>query len=87
MSEGDFENCIVILITLPDTIVWIETPIVAQWDDHKNGWYTRYVYNTKYDPDEKTVEFRATKFGIYSIALPRYYNLPYTYWSLQPNSE
>lgn len=80
------ENLADYIFRVPKGIVWIVEPAVAQWDEQRHFWSSRYIYNINFDREKETIEFKSLKFGIFSILLPKYSNLPFKEWRLMPSS-
>ncbi|XP_077287366.1 dynein axonemal intermediate chain 7-like [Arctopsyche grandis] len=86
-QEAALERLFLITIQLPDTVLWIEPPIVCCWNTDKNYWTTDDIHDLKYNEDKFTVNFRTGQLRPIAFATSKYSNLPYQGWELKPNDD
>lgn len=67
--------------------MWLDIPIVCQWDAERKEWTTENIHDMKHIEDKGYVTFRTGRFGCYAIATYRYINLPYQTWEMKPEQE
>ncbi|KAK5638603.1 hypothetical protein RI129_012898 [Pyrocoelia pectoralis] len=84
--EGEMDKLIFVSLQLPEHVMWLDPPIICQWQKEKKVWSTAEIHDYKYLEETASVTFRSTSFGCFAFAVNRYTNLPYQTWDLKPET-
>ncbi|XP_075210339.1 dynein axonemal intermediate chain 7-like [Lycorma delicatula] len=84
-EEDSLNRLTLINITLPDTVLWFDTPIAVQWRDDINQWTTEYIYDSRFNEEKQVITFRVGKMAPIGLSTARFINLPYQAWEMRPD--
>uniref|UniRef100_A0A667ZPP7 Dynein axonemal intermediate chain 7 n=1 Tax=Myripristis murdjan TaxID=586833 RepID=A0A667ZPP7_9TELE len=68
-------------VTLPDFVLFSETPQVARWDAQ---WRMDGITDFNYEASEAKVSFKMDSFHVFVLMQDTYVNLPFQSWELRP---
>uniref|UniRef100_A0A3B4ULR7 Dynein axonemal intermediate chain 7 n=1 Tax=Seriola dumerili TaxID=41447 RepID=A0A3B4ULR7_SERDU len=71
-------------MTLPDSIVFLETPQVARWDAAGKQWRMDGITDVSYEEEEAKISFKMESFQAFVLMQETYANLPFQNWELRP---
>uniref|UniRef100_A0A8D3B229 Dynein axonemal intermediate chain 7 n=1 Tax=Scophthalmus maximus TaxID=52904 RepID=A0A8D3B229_SCOMX len=71
-------------VSLPDCVVFLETPQVARWDAAGKQWRMDGITDVSYEKEEAKVTFKMGSFQAFVLMQDTYANLPFQSWELRP---
>ncbi|XP_039647196.1 dynein intermediate chain CFAP94, axonemal isoform X2 [Perca fluviatilis] len=71
-------------VTLPDSVVFLETPQVARWDAAVKQWRMDSITDLSYEEKEAKISFKMDSFQPFVLMQETYANLPFLSWELRP---
>ncbi|XP_030575871.1 dynein axonemal intermediate chain 7 isoform X2 [Archocentrus centrarchus] len=71
-------------VTLPDSVVFLETPQVARWDAAGKQWRMDGITDVSFDEAEAKISFSMDSFQAFVLMQETYANLPFKSWELRP---
>ncbi|XP_029902303.1 dynein axonemal intermediate chain 7 [Myripristis murdjan] len=71
-------------VTLPDFVLFSETPQVARWDAAEKQWRMDGITDFNYEASEAKVSFKMDSFHVFVLMQDTYVNLPFQSWELRP---
>ncbi|XP_045892908.1 dynein axonemal intermediate chain 7 isoform X2 [Micropterus dolomieu] len=71
-------------VTLPDSVVFLETPQVARWDAAGKQWRMDGITDVSYEEAEAKISFKMDSFQAFVLMQETYANLPFQSWELRP---
>ncbi|XP_068442199.1 dynein axonemal intermediate chain 7 isoform X2 [Clinocottus analis] len=71
-------------VTLPDSVVFLETPQVARWDAAGKQWRMDGITDSSYEEAECKISFSMESFHAFVLLQDTYANLPFQSWELRP---
>ncbi|KAK5895995.1 hypothetical protein CgunFtcFv8_009642 [Champsocephalus gunnari] len=71
-------------VTLPDFVVFLETPHVARWDSAGKQWRMDGITDVSYEEAEAKISFKMDSFQALVLMQETYANLPFLSWELRP---
>ncbi|KAM9334619.1 dynein axonemal intermediate chain 7 [Symphorus nematophorus] len=71
-------------VTLPDSVVFLETPQVARWDAAGKQWRMDGITDVSYKEEEARISFKMDFFQPFVLLQETYANLPFQSWELRP---
>ncbi|XP_029318234.1 LOW QUALITY PROTEIN: dynein axonemal intermediate chain 7 [Cottoperca gobio] len=71
-------------VTLPESVVFLETPQVARWDTAVKQWRMDGIIDMSYDEAESKISFKMDSFQAFVLMQDTYANLPFLSWELRP---
>ncbi|XP_070847717.1 dynein axonemal intermediate chain 7 [Chaetodon trifascialis] len=71
-------------VTLPDSVVFLETPQVARWDAAGKQWRMDGITDISYEEEEAKISFKTDSFQAFVLMQETYANLPLRSWELRP---
>ncbi|XP_044042078.1 dynein axonemal intermediate chain 7 isoform X2 [Siniperca chuatsi] len=71
-------------VTLPDSVVFLETPQVARWDAAGKRWRMDGIIDVSYEEAEAKISFKMDSFQAFVLMQETYANLPFQSWELRP---
>uniref|UniRef100_A0A3B4XIL8 Dynein axonemal intermediate chain 7 n=1 Tax=Seriola lalandi dorsalis TaxID=1841481 RepID=A0A3B4XIL8_SERLL len=71
-------------MTLPDSVVFLETPQVARWDAAGKQWRMDGITDVSYEEEEAKISFKMESFQAFVLMQETYANLPFQNWELRP---
>ncbi|XP_077941172.1 dynein axonemal intermediate chain 7 isoform X4 [Gasterosteus aculeatus] len=71
-------------VTLPDWVVFLETPEVARWDAAADQWRMDGITDVSYEEAEDKISFNMDAFHAFVLMQDTYANLPFQSWELRP---
>uniref|UniRef100_A0A8C4I662 Dynein axonemal intermediate chain 7 n=1 Tax=Dicentrarchus labrax TaxID=13489 RepID=A0A8C4I662_DICLA len=71
-------------VTLPDSVVFLETPQVARWDAAGKQWRMDGITDISYEEAEAKISFKMDSFQAFVLMQETYANLPFQSWELRP---
>ncbi|XP_059490926.1 dynein axonemal intermediate chain 7-like [Neocloeon triangulifer] len=84
LQELEFEKIAQVHISLPNSVLWFEPPIVVGWDEKNQYWSTEDLHDLKFFEEKQLLSFRAGRLGPLALAAFKYTNLPYQTWEMKP---
>ncbi|XP_041820365.1 dynein intermediate chain CFAP94, axonemal [Chelmon rostratus] len=73
-----------VTVTLPDLVVFLETPQVARWDAAGKQWRMDGITDISYEEVEAKISFKTDSFQAFVLMQETYANLPLQSWELRP---
>ncbi|KAJ8392335.1 hypothetical protein AAFF_G00076990 [Aldrovandia affinis] len=73
-----------VTITLPQSVIFLEEPMVARWDPTALQWRRDGIYETTYDAPTSTISFKMDSFHTFTLLQDAYANMPFESWELRP---
>ncbi|XP_074554374.1 dynein axonemal intermediate chain 7 [Halichoeres trimaculatus] len=73
-----------VTVTLPECVVFCETPQVAHWDATGKQWRMDGISDVSYDEAEAEISFKADSFQAFVLMQETYVNFPFQSWELRP---
>lgn len=83
-QEEDMDKLMSITVSWPQHVIFLELPIVCQWNWNANRWGKGQVHDVKHNEEKGTLAFRTGIFGTFGLASVRYANLPFQAWEVKP---
>ncbi|XP_059182374.1 dynein axonemal intermediate chain 7 [Centropristis striata] len=74
-------------VTLPDSVVFLETPQVARWDAALKHWRMDGITDVSYEEAEAKISFKMDSFQAFVLMQETYANFPFQSWELRPLSQ
>ncbi|KAK5849176.1 hypothetical protein PBY51_008838 [Eleginops maclovinus] len=71
-------------VTLPDFVIFMETPQVARWDSAGKQWRMDGITDVSYEETEARISFKMNSFQAFVLMQETYANLPFLSWELRP---
>ncbi|KAK2858824.1 hypothetical protein Q5P01_003444 [Channa striata] len=71
-------------VKLPDSVLFLETPQVAQWDVAGKQWRMDGITDMSYDEKEAEISFKMSSFQAFVVMQKTYANFPFQSWELRP---
>ncbi|XP_070785483.1 dynein axonemal intermediate chain 7 [Enoplosus armatus] len=71
-------------VTLPDSVVFLETPQVARWDAAGKQWRMDGITDVSYEETEAKISFKMDSFQAFVLMQETYANFPFQSWELRP---
>uniref|UniRef100_A0A3Q3VQ02 Dynein axonemal intermediate chain 7 n=1 Tax=Mola mola TaxID=94237 RepID=A0A3Q3VQ02_MOLML len=71
-------------VTLPDFVIFLETPQVARWDAAGKWWRMDGITDVNYDKEEAKISFKMDSFHPFVLMQETYANFPFQSWELRP---
>nr|XP_046234539.1 dynein axonemal intermediate chain 7 isoform X2 [Scatophagus argus] len=71
-------------VTLPDSVVFLEPPLVARWDPRGKQWRMDGITDVSYEEAESKISFKMDSFQAFVLLQETYVNLPFQSWELRP---
>ncbi|KAM8910295.1 dynein axonemal intermediate chain 7 isoform 2-T2 [Spinachia spinachia] len=71
-------------VTLPDCVVFLETPKVARWDAAAAQWRMDGITQVSYEEAEAKISFEMDAFHAFVLMQHTYANFPFQSWELRP---
>ncbi|XP_015116038.1 axonemal 84 kDa protein [Diachasma alloeum] len=84
--EAAMEKLVLITLQLPDSVLWLEPPLVAHWIPERRIWSTQDVHDIKYNEEKQIITFRSGRLGVHGLAAFKFVNLPFQSWELKPET-
>ncbi|XP_034719562.1 protein CASC1 isoform X2 [Etheostoma cragini] len=75
---------VVVSVTLPDSVAFLETPQVARWDAEVKQWRMDSITDLSYEEEEAKISFKMDSFQPFVLMQETYANLPFLSWELRP---
>ncbi|XP_066561446.1 dynein axonemal intermediate chain 7 isoform X1 [Amia ocellicauda] len=75
---------VVVTITLPEGVMFLEEPQVARWDATGQQWKTDCISDVKHDKEEGKISFKMSTFHAFTLLQDSYVNMPFQSWELRP---
>ncbi|RZC42436.1 protein CASC1-like [Asbolus verrucosus] len=85
-QEEELDKLILITVTWPEHVIFLELPMVCHWDHSRGVWTKREVHDLKHNEEKGSLSFRTGRCGTFALATYRYANLPYQAWELRPEA-
>ncbi|XP_035280691.1 protein CASC1 [Anguilla anguilla] len=73
-----------ITMTLPDSVIFLEDPMIACWDPTALQWRRDGAYEITYDAPTRTISFKMDSFRTFTFLQDSYANVPFQSWELRP---
>ncbi|XP_074031121.1 dynein axonemal intermediate chain 7 isoform X1 [Leptinotarsa decemlineata] len=86
-QEEEMDKLMMVTLTWPQHVIFLELPLVCQWDETKKHWTKENIHDLKHNEEKCTLTFRTGLFGIFGLAAVRYANLPYQAWEIRPEAD
>ncbi|CAJ1054385.1 dynein axonemal intermediate chain 7 isoform X4 [Xyrichtys novacula] len=88
-SASDEDNALTcppvgVTVTLPDRVVFLETPQVAYWDAEGKHWRMDGISDMSYEEEEAKISFKMDSFRAFVLMQETYANFPFQSWELRP---
>ncbi|XP_070709649.1 dynein axonemal intermediate chain 7 [Pempheris klunzingeri] len=83
-NEASSSPAIGVSVTLPDSVVFLETPQVARWDAAGKYWRMDGITDVSYEEAEAKISFKMDSFQAFVLMQETYANLPFHGWELRP---
>ncbi|NXK98004.1 CASC1 protein, partial [Formicarius rufipectus] len=83
-AEDATESAIQITLSLPEDVVYFDSPLVAWWDPSGQQWRTDGISKIRYEGQEKSITFEMGAFHTVALLQDAHLNMPYKAWELQP---
>ncbi|XP_010736517.3 dynein axonemal intermediate chain 7 isoform X2 [Larimichthys crocea] len=74
-------------VTLPDSVVFLETPRVARWDAAGKQWRMDGITDILYEEEEAKISFKMDSFQAFVLMQETYVNFPFQSWELRPSGQ
>ncbi|XP_026183084.1 dynein axonemal intermediate chain 7 isoform X2 [Mastacembelus armatus] len=71
-------------VMLPDTVVFLETPLVARWDAAGKQWRMDGITDVSIEKEEAKISFKMSSFQAFVLMQETYANFPFQSWELRP---
>nr|XP_057933335.1 dynein axonemal intermediate chain 7 isoform X2 [Doryrhamphus excisus]XP_057933336.1 dynein axonemal intermediate chain 7 isoform X2 [Doryrhamphus excisus] len=71
-------------VTLPDTVIFLETPQVGRWAAAEKQWRTDGISDFSYNEEEAKISFKMESFYPFVLMQQTYANFPFQSWELRP---
>ncbi|XP_054481056.1 dynein axonemal intermediate chain 7 [Anoplopoma fimbria] len=86
LDENEALTCppVGVTVTLPDSVVFLETPQVAHWDAAVKQWRMDGITDVSYEEAEARISFNMDSFHAFVLMQDTYANLPFQSWELRP---
>uniref|UniRef100_A0A8C3AVX4 Dynein axonemal intermediate chain 7 n=1 Tax=Cyclopterus lumpus TaxID=8103 RepID=A0A8C3AVX4_CYCLU len=86
LAESEALACppVGVSVTLPDSVVFLETPQVALWDAAGKQWRMDGITDVSYDEAEAKISLSMDSFQAFVLMQDTYANLPFQSWELRP---
>uniref|UniRef100_UPI0037E8EA04 dynein axonemal intermediate chain 7 n=1 Tax=Semicossyphus pulcher TaxID=241346 RepID=UPI0037E8EA04 len=91
MKKSDFDDndaltCppVGVSVTLPDSVVFLETPQVARWDAAGKQWRMDGITDVSYEEADTKISFKMDSFQAFVLMQETYANFPFHSWELRP---
>ncbi|KAJ8707767.1 hypothetical protein PYW07_011444 [Mythimna separata] len=85
--EEQYQKLAMVMIDLPQDVMWNEPPVVCQWQAPRKLWTTNFVNDYKFNEDKLTIQFRTGVLWPIGIATLRYSNMPYQGYDIKPDPD
>lgn len=86
-QEEEMEKLMLVTVTWPQHVIFLELPIVCQWNKEEKQWEKTHVHDVKHNEEKCTLTFRTGIFGTIGLACLRYANLPFQAWEVKPEPD
>ncbi|XP_061106681.1 dynein axonemal intermediate chain 7, partial [Conger conger] len=73
-----------ITMTLPDSVIFLEDPMVTCWDPTALHWRRDGATDVTYDEPARTISFKTDSFRTFTLMQDSYANVPFQSWELRP---
>lgn len=83
-QEAEMDKLILLNISMPQHVIWLDVPMVVHWDRRNKLWTRKHVYDFKHVEEKNYITFRTGAFGTFALATNKYASLPYQAWELKP---
>ncbi|XP_034529584.1 protein CASC1 isoform X2 [Notolabrus celidotus] len=85
-DENDALTCppVGVTVTLPESVVFLETPQVAHWDVAEKQWRMDGITDVSYEEAEAKISFKMDSFQAFVLMQETYVNFPFQRWELRP---
>lgn len=83
-QDEEMEKLMLITVTWPQDVIFLELPIVCQWSNDEKRWEKSNVHDLKHIEEKSTLTFRTGVFGTFGLACLRYANLAFQAWEVKP---
>ncbi|XP_041637248.1 dynein intermediate chain CFAP94, axonemal [Cheilinus undulatus] len=85
-DENDTLSCppVGVTVTLPETVIFLETPQVACWDAAEKQWRMDGTTDVSYEGAEAKMSFKMDSFKAFVLMQETYANFPFQRWELRP---
>ncbi|XP_023310803.1 protein CASC1-like [Anoplophora glabripennis] len=87
LQEEEMDKLMLITLTWPSHVIFLELPIVCYWDEGQRQWSKKNIHDLKHNEEKGILTFRTGLFGTYGLATIRYVNLPYQAWELKAEED
>ncbi|XP_029189944.2 dynein axonemal intermediate chain 7 homolog isoform X2 [Acropora millepora] len=77
---------VMVTCTLPDHVMYFESPQLAYWDAEKHNWKLDAFTDSQYDEEKRCIQFKMSSFGPVATFQDLYLNMPFQSWELRPHS-
>ncbi|XP_015262641.1 PREDICTED: protein CASC1 [Gekko japonicus] len=84
-SEDTSLYAVGLTVTLLDSVIFFEEPLIGRWDPIGKFWRTDAVGDVVYDMKEKEVSFKMNGFSTVTLLQDAHLNMPYQSWELWPH--
>nr|XP_056702592.1 dynein axonemal intermediate chain 7 [Euleptes europaea] len=84
-SEDTSFYLIGLTVSLLDSVIFFEEPLIGRWEPKGKYWRTDSVGDVVYDMKEKEISFKMTSFGTITLLQDAHINMPYQSWELRPH--
>ncbi|KAM9328379.1 dynein axonemal intermediate chain 7 [Pholidichthys leucotaenia] len=86
LDDSEAHTCpsVGVSVTLPDFVVFLETPQVARWDAEGKQWRTDRITDVSYNENKNKISFKMDSFQAFALIQETYANLPFQSWELRP---
>ncbi|KAM6896104.1 dynein axonemal intermediate chain 7 [Lycodopsis pacificus] len=86
LEENEALTCppVGVSVTLPDSVVFLETPQVARWDAAGKQWRMDGITDVSYEEAEATISLNMNSFHAFVLMQGTYANFPFQSWELRP---
>ncbi|XP_063926331.1 axoneme-associated protein mst101(2)-like isoform X2 [Zophobas morio] len=85
--EEELEKLVLVTLTWPEHVIFLELPMVCFWDAEQRVWSKQEVHDLKHNEEKGQLSFRTRKGAIFGLAVYRYANLPYQAWEMRPEAK
>ncbi|GLV37041.1 uncharacterized protein CBL_02127 [Carabus blaptoides fortunei] len=86
-QEQEYDRLVYVTLALTSTVLWLDVPVVCQWDADRRIWSTENIHDVKHNEEKQIVQFRTGKFGPFAMALFKYSSMPYQAWEMKPTND
>ncbi|KAL0274996.1 UNVERIFIED_CONTAM: hypothetical protein PYX00_002991 [Menopon gallinae] len=81
------EDLIFVSLNLPQSVLWLEIPDIALWNNEKQYWSTEFIHEQYYDDEDGRLTFKTGCIGLFGFHISRFCNLPYKDWRLESDGK